>query len=157
MRKERMDRRSFLFRAIAGSWIVISGFLGVVFGGYALSPSLRRSNSKWVTLGNITDFVPGRMTSKRISIEIKDAWARRKSRQIFYAKRGEQDAVTVFSTTCTHLGCNVAWDEPTKTFVCPCHGGAYDEDGRVIAGPPPRPLDKLETVIENGELKVRVG
>ena len=35
-----------------------------------------------------------------------------------------------------------------------CHGGVFDIEGRLLAGPPPRPLDSLNYKIENGELRV---
>lgn len=42
------------------------------------------------------------------------------------------------SSICTHLGCNVK--RVTGGFECPCHGSRYDQNGRVISGPAPRPL-----------------
>jgi Rieske Fe-S protein len=41
--------------------------------------------------------------------------------------------------------------------MCPCHGGAYYEDGSRAAGPPPRGLFEYEHKIENGELVVKGG
>ncbi|MBM3678824.1 MAG: Rieske 2Fe-2S domain-containing protein, partial [Actinobacteria bacterium] len=37
-------------------------------------------------------------------------------------------------------------------FGCPCHGGSYDKEGNVTAGPPVRGLDRFEFSIENGNL-----
>ena len=34
---------------------------------------------------------------------------------------------------------------PRERFVCPCHGGVYDFEGKVVGGPPVRPLDRFET------------
>ena len=45
---------------------------------------------------------------------------------------------------CTHLGCPVLWKAADRRFHCPCHEGYFDEEGRVLAGPPPRPLPRLE-------------
>ncbi|RME66309.1 MAG: hypothetical protein D6778_04940 [Nitrospirae bacterium] len=59
------------------------------------------------------------------------------------------------SPVCTHLGCLVNWNYLKGEFQCPCHGGRYDIKGRVIGGPPPRPLTRLPLKIE-GE-KVLVG
>ncbi len=47
----------------------------------------------------------------------------------------------VFSNRCMHVGCPVA--ATTVGFSCPCHGGQYDTQGRRIAGPPIRPLDRF--------------
>lgn len=55
----------------------------------------------------------------------------------------------VFSGVCTHLGCIVRWEEQNQRFYCPCHQGKFDKTGKVIGGPPPRPLDEFEVFVEN--------
>jgi Rieske Fe-S protein len=50
------------------------------------------------------------------------------------------------------LGCAYHWEERSSEFLCPCHSSAFSEDGKVISGPAPRPLDRFETKIENGKL-----
>ncbi len=82
-----------------------------------------------------------------------------------------------FSLACTHLGCIVRWRPPTghpqagqsraretdagKTassdqrpgsFVCPCHGGGFDAEGKVVSGPPPRPLQPLQVHERDGRV-----
>lgn len=52
--------------------------------------------------------------------------------------------VSAFSAVCTHLGCVVKWVGAEKIFYCPCHAGKFDLAGRVIAGPPPEPLHKID-------------
>lgn len=61
-----------------------------------------------------------------------------------------------FSAICTHLGCVVGFDDKTRKMVCPCHAGVYDLDGKVIAGPPPRPLPAYEVSILQGRIMVKV-
>jgi len=56
------------------------------------------------------------------------------------------------SAVCTHLGCIVAFNASANTFQCPCHGGKYDRDGKVIAGPPPLPLERLNTKVEDDKI-----
>ena len=53
----------------------------------------------------------------------------------------------VFSNRCMHLGCPVLGTG--VGFQCPCHGGAYDTEGKRIAGPPIRPLDRFQWEIKN--------
>lgn len=55
-----------------------------------------------------------------------------------------------FSRVCTHLGCTVMWNEAQQTFECPCHGGIYDAEGKVVKGPPPKPLERLVARVEDG-------
>ena len=58
------------------------------------------------------------------------------------------------SVTCTHLGCTPNWLDGEQKFKCPCHGSVFDIEGKVVAGPAPRPLDLLPSKIENGRLLV---
>ena len=48
------------------------------------------------------------------------------------------DGFYAISSVCTHLGCNVK--HGGKGFACPCHGSEFDENGRVVHGPAPKPL-----------------
>jgi cytochrome b6-f complex iron-sulfur subunit len=50
------------------------------------------------------------------------------------------DGVVGRSLLCTHQGCTVRWDEAANRYKCPCHHGEYDAEGKVLIGPPPRPL-----------------
>ncbi len=65
------------------------------------------------------------------------------------ARDGE---LRVFKGVCTHADCNVAWRSRENDFFCACHDGRYDEFGRNIEGPPPRPLTRLFVTFE-GNLK----
>ena len=61
-----------------------------------------------------------------------------------------------FSAICTHLGCVVSWDDQKKQIVCPCHAGIFDTDGKVIAGPPPRPLPAYSVNVADGKIFVKL-
>jgi cytochrome b6-f complex iron-sulfur subunit len=64
------------------------------------------------------------------------------------------DGVAAFSRRCTDLGCLVSWNKEREQFICPCHQGAFDRSGLNIAGPPPRPLDRLQIVKRGDQLYV---
>lgn len=49
-----------------------------------------------------------------------------------------------YSAVCTHNGCIVGYDQPSKTFQCPCHGAVYSgSSGQVLGGPAPLPLTRI--------------
>ncbi len=53
-----------------------------------------------------------------------------------------------------HLGCPVRYVQASERFICPCHGGVYDIEGKVSDGPPVRPLDRFYTRVRNGNVEV---
>jgi cytochrome b6-f complex iron-sulfur subunit len=55
--------------------------------------------------------------------------------------------IAAYSLTCTHLGCTVEEDKTGKGFTCPCHGSAFDADGKVLNGPAQNPLKELRVEI----------
>lgn len=59
-----------------------------------------------------------------------------------------------YSLICTHLGCIVKWEAAKRDFHCPCHAGKFDENGQVIAGPPPKPLTKYKVAVEGNDIFV---
>lgn len=59
-----------------------------------------------------------------------------------------------FSAVCTHLGCLVQWSPQDRVFHCPCHAASFDPDGKVISGPPPRPLREFSVRVVQGKVFV---
>lgn len=62
--------------------------------------------------------------------------------------------VTARSLLCTHQGCEVSWEEAENAYVCPCHEGKFDAEGRPKEGPPPKPLAVLPARVEGSFLLV---
>jgi Rieske Fe-S protein len=60
------------------------------------------------------------------------------------------------STVCPHLGCRTRWEGAEQRFFCPCHNAAFDKEGQVLSGPPPRPLDRYDLEIVAGVVYLRV-
>ncbi len=69
------------------------------------------------------------------------------------------DPYQAFSSLCPHLGCKVHWEGQEQHFVCPCHGGIFDAEGRPQAGPPAKEnqhLKRCEIVVEGSSLYAMV-
>ncbi|HYL35218.1 MAG TPA: ubiquinol-cytochrome c reductase iron-sulfur subunit [Bryobacteraceae bacterium] len=59
-----------------------------------------------------------------------------------------------FSAVCTHLNCTVQYQEATRQIWCACHNGTYDLNGRVVSGPPPKPLDEFAVRVRGDEVVI---
>jgi Rieske Fe-S protein len=71
--------------------------------------------------------------------------------------RRSHDEFVAFSQKCTHLSCAVTYSKDSDRIECPCHNGYFSpRDGRVLQGPPPRPLPRVVLEQRDGEL-VAVG
>ena len=57
--------------------------------------------------------------------------------------KDENGNVTALSPVCTHAGCTVLFNEAEKSWDCPCHGGRFDINGKVITGPPRKDLKQI--------------
>lgn len=67
--------------------------------------------------------------------------------------RPEPDLLVAYSQACTHLSCPVVPRVSEGVLHCPCHEGLFDlRTGRNIAGPPPRPLPRIELDVQGGEV-----
>ena len=64
-----------------------------------------------------------------------------------------ENEFAAYSQSCTHLMCPVHYQHEKQQFFCPCHEGFFSaQDGRVLAGPPPRALPRYPVEIRNGEI-----
>ncbi|MEW6741797.1 MAG: Rieske (2Fe-2S) protein [Planctomycetota bacterium] len=53
-------------------------------------------------------------------------------------------ALHALDAKCTHEGCTVQFLPGESIVWCACHNGRFATDGRVLSGPPPRPLARYE-------------
>ncbi len=148
------SRRTFFRWVTAGIAGLIGTGLAIPLVGYLISPALKRRERPWVDVGSIDDVPVGEPKQLEHVTTIRDGYLESRSHKAIWAVKRSDGAVTVFSPMCTHLGCGYRWVGEEKQFKCPCHGSVFDIDGRVLAGPAPRPLDRLPSKVENGRLLV---
>jgi cytochrome b6-f complex iron-sulfur subunit len=114
-------RRSIFAAGCMAIGAATAGFLGATFR--FLVPNVLYEPSRRFDIGPPSGFPPGSATF------LPD-------RRLYVFN--EVDGFYAISSVCTHLGCNVK--HGGKGFACPCHGSEFDENGRVVQGPAPKPL-----------------
>lgn len=150
-----MTRRNFLSKLLLGLGLVLAALIGIPVLGFVISPIFRKKESRWIPIAWLEDLKSQGPQEVQFTTVKQDAWLRANVKQSVYVLRATGDNFTVFSAACTHLGCVVHWDSSKNKFLCPCHGGQFDINGKVVSGPPPKPLKQLETKIENGRLFIK--
>jgi menaquinol-cytochrome c reductase iron-sulfur subunit len=148
------SRRDFLRY---GLWVIggiVSTLVGIPVIGYFISPALKEEASPWVVAA-VADQIPvGKPTQIEYLNRRKDGWVTIEERKAAWVVTKDGRNFTVYDPRCTHLGCAYSWKEDRQGFFCPCHNAVFDIDGEVVSGPPPRPLDRLETKIQDEFLYV---
>ena len=131
-----MKRKDFLYNVFSIVPLTL-GFLGITKMSLDfLTPKTGNTKLRKIFATSLNDLDIGQ------SIELTDL----KGKDFLLIRTGENE-VKALSTTCTHLGCTVYWQQDKNRFYCPCHQGIFNGDGEVVSGPPPRKLDSYETEI----------
>jgi Rieske Fe-S protein len=150
------SRRKFLAQVIGAGVAFLAVLLGMPAVGAAIGPALRRDETDWASLGSPDSFEVGVPKAVNVTIVQRDGWIETTEVKGVWVVRQPDNTFTVFNGRCTHLGCAYAWQTDQHQFACPCHAGVFNIEGSVLAGPPPRPLDTLETRIQDGDLQANV-
>ena len=125
------SRRSALSKLVsAGLGLITAGLAGLV--GLVAAPKASATTRRWRAAASIFDLPPKDPFTAVLADKHADGWYEtRKEQVVFIDRKGE--GYRAMSATCAHR----------QQFLCPCHGGVYDREGRVVSGPPPRGLERL--------------
>jgi cytochrome b6-f complex iron-sulfur subunit len=138
--KQEIKRRDFLKL----TWIALGSLAAAEVGGLALAymqPRLAPGEFGGViNAGKVDDFPPGSVT------HIPNGRS--------YLVRLEDGGFLAIYQRCTHLGCNVPWDQSAGAFICPCHSSQFNQQGEVQNPPAPRPLDLFAVTITDGMVNI---
>jgi Rieske Fe-S protein len=139
-RSAKPERRSIL------NWLLGLGVLGWAVS--VLYPVLRYLRP----LGDVGAGGPLKLSAEELSTLGKSHFviARAGTRKVIvFEAAGELHAL---DAKCTHEGCTVQFVPGDSLLWCACHNGKFDLDGRVLSGPPPRPLTKWIATREGDEV-----
>ena len=149
-----LNRRAFLNRLS----LILSGLIGLVLSvpilAYLLTPLIRREPGVWQDVGTVDQFQIGQTVQVAIQDPSPLEWAGQTALTAVWLRRVALTDFTAFAVNCTHLACPVNWQAKAEIFLCPCHGGVFYGDGRVAAGPPPRPLPRYAVRVQGNSVQV---
>lgn len=156
-----MDRRKF----IETITILLSSIIGIVLAipvfGHLIAPAFKSRQEKWFELMSKYDLPPpGAPEPVNFSVNRHSGWVNvKEQRTVFIVtdidKDGNLYLIKVLSNICSHLGCNVRWNDADNVFKCPCHNGTFSHDGTQLSGPPPRPLAQLKHHVNGDKIFVQ--
>jgi menaquinol-cytochrome c reductase iron-sulfur subunit len=151
--KNDFERREFLKTAIPGA--IAGAALTVPIAGYMVIPSIEGNKHSWVTVGPVEKYTVGETVLIELTNPDDFSWAGVTSKVAAWLRYVKEGEFVAFSVNCSHLGCPVRWLPSAKLFMCPCHGGVYNSEGNVVAGPPPKSLNRYEVRIEGGQVQLK--
>lgn len=156
---EPVSRRNF----IKGVTAVVGGLITTVIGiptiAYLIDPALRESAKEaWIPVGKLADMPIGKPVPFSFTRVQVNGWERTSTSHGGFVIRKSEDPndLLILNSRCTHLACTVNWNEDSRVYLCPCHDAKFSQDGKVLDGPPPRPLDHYDEfrVTDEGVLEI---
>jgi menaquinol-cytochrome c reductase iron-sulfur subunit len=153
------SRRVFLFKLSLLLNGAVGALLAVPIFGYLLGPALKKNSSEesWINLGPLSNFPEGETRLVDFRNPVTTPWDGQTGNIPCWVRHISGDDFQVFAINCAHLGCPVRWFAQSRLFLCPCHGGAYYEDGSRASGPPERGLFEYTHKIIAGSLMISAG
>jgi cytochrome b6-f complex iron-sulfur subunit len=136
--EEEMARRKVLTLIGTGA-LTIAGLGSAITALRFLEPSVVYEEDARVTVGRPEEIPPGTVLVL--------------PKHKIYVLRSTE-GVFALSSICTHLGCMTRYLPESAQLACPCHGSRFSLEGKVTAGPAPRPLRRLQVTLERGLLVV---
>lgn len=140
-----ISRRDFIkvTTGIVGG--VIAAAVGLPAIAYLLDPAFKSgAKEAWIPIGKVADMEIGKPYPFSFTRVQVNGWERTSTSHGGFVIRWSDDPkdLYILNSRCTHLACTVNWKDEAQAFICPCHDGKFNKDGVVLAGPPPRPLDR---------------
>ena len=159
VRRAGHSRRSFLFKLSLLANGAVGAVMAVPIIGYLLGPASKKVSAEesWVNLGSVANFPEGETRLATFRNPVTTEWDGQTGDVPCWVRRTSGTTFQVFAINCAHLGCPVRWFSESKLFLCPCHGGAYYEDGARASGPPERGLFEYEHKLSGDSLMISAG
>jgi menaquinol-cytochrome c reductase iron-sulfur subunit len=155
-----MTRRVMLFKVGLLFNGLVAAALATPILRYVLAPVIgerKTGYDSWLSLGSLEQFPAGQTRLATFRNPVVTASDGETADIPCWVRNVDGQSFQVFAINCAHLGCPVRWFPQSNLFMCPCHGGAYYQDGSRASGPPERGLFEYSHKIEDGKLLIKAG
>jgi quinol---cytochrome c reductase iron-sulfur subunit, bacillus type len=155
-----MTRRVMLFKVGLLFNGLVAAALATPILRYVLAPVIgerKTGYESWLSLGSLQQFPAGQTRLATFRNPVVTASDGETADIPCWVRNVDGQNFQVFAINCAHLGCPVRWFPQSNLFMCPCHGGAYYQDGARASGPPERGLFEYSHKIEDGKLFIKAG
>jgi menaquinol-cytochrome c reductase iron-sulfur subunit len=158
---ETVTRRRFMTGSALAAGGIATAAMALPALGMAFGPVFEAGDVRWESVGPVGDFPNDTYIPRTLTISFgigevgkTTVYVRRYNPELDSEKADRFNPYVAISSRCMHLGCPVRYVEASERFICPCHGGVYDFEGRVSGGPPVRPLDRFYSRVRNGNVEL---
>jgi Rieske Fe-S protein len=148
---EDPGRRKFLGAAVVAINLGLVAVISAPTLGFLAAPLGHRPKREWIPIATLDQVPDAGAVEVTFTVRVQDGYQTVDRRYAMFLRREEGEVVCI-DPACTHLGCRVVYHGDQDRFLCPCHGGVFDQAGNVVSGPPTRPLDRQQTKVENGQI-----
>src|SRR5262249_19854468 len=135
-------------------WAAISAALGLPALVYLLFPPKARNEEQWIDAGDVAKLTPGSPVELAFRHNRVDGWKVSSEKSTAWVVKQPDNSVVAFGPQCTHLGCAYHWEDKDAKFLCPCHNSLFSIDGKVLAGPALRPLDRYDVKLQGTRILI---
>ena len=154
----QVSRKNFMEIAIWSIGGVIALGMTIPAIAYLVGPAIRKAQEQvWIRLGSVLKVEIGVPTLFKVKVQQRTGWIVNEQEISVYVLTEDGRNYIAMSNICTHLGCRVRWIAEQSGFFCPCHNAIFDQEGEVVSGPPPEPLERYDVKVEDNQLYILGG
>jgi len=148
------ERRRFLEILGAAAGLTAGAIIALPAVSFLIAPLFQSTPRRWRGVGTLDQFAIGSTVLVGFEDASSEAWAGITAKTGAWLRRVSDTEFVAFAINCTHLGCPVRWEDGAQLFMCPCHGGVYNRDGSVAAGPPPASLPRYPVRVRQNTVEI---
>lgn len=70
--------------------------------------------------------------------------------------RDAENSAHAYEAKCPHEFCDLNYAPESQKIECPCHAALFDMSGKVLEGPPERPLETYQAIVDGERILLNI-